>query len=279
MKKPKKAVLGWSSEIRNKNFILVLLELFVYYVVINFIFTLLYYKIKSLENSSFLDYVYFSFVTSLTIGFGDFVPVNILGKFLVIAQTCITALYFAMMVSVLSLKLLYPRDLIYFSEKVIYNSNSDMLIIRVINTNQNALVNPEIRISITEHNAGNESAGMFNIPLDYNLTYLGKYDFSYAFKNSYEHLNIMGEVNKAIKHNKTTEYFQSRFRINVSITGSYGFNQVALYKKYHANDIVIGKNFKPITYNKNFYSRKKAIKYNKIKNFWNDFEAIEKLDE
>lgn len=278
MRKPKRAVLGWASEIRNKNFVLVLLELFVYYVAVNFLFSFAYYKFNSLNSVSFFDYVYFSFVTSLSIGYGDLVPINISGKLLVIIQSCITALYFALMVSILSLKLLYPRDLIRFSEKIIYNPNSDMLIIRVINTSRDALVNPNIRISITEHNTGKESAGMFNIPIDYNLTYLGKYDFSYTFKNSYKSLNIMNEATKAMEYNKADPNFESRFRINVSITGSYGFNQVAMYKKYYAKDIVIGKSFKPITYNKSFYSRKGDIKYNKIKNYWNDFEDVVELD-
>ena len=34
-----------------------------------------------------IDSVYFSFVTATTLGFGDFVPLNALGKILVILQT------------------------------------------------------------------------------------------------------------------------------------------------------------------------------------------------
>lgn len=278
MSKPKRAVLGWASEIRNKKFVIVLIELFIYYVAVNFIFSVLYYKFKSLHSSIFFDYVYFSFVTSLSIGYGDFVPINKIGKLLVIAQSCITALYFALMVSILALKLLYPRDLIRFSEKIVYNPKKDMLIIRVINTSRNSLVNPDLRISITEHNIGNESAGMFNIPIDYNLTYLGKYDFSYMFKNSYKNLNVMDEARRAVEYDKAEYEFNSRFRVNVSITGSYGFNQVAMYKKYYAKDIIIGKGFKSIIYNKSFYARDGTIKYNKIKNYWNDFDDVEDLE-
>jgi hypothetical protein len=278
MKNPKRASLAWASEIRNRHFGLVLLEMFVYYMAVNLIFSTAYLAFNSLEETAvFFDYVYFSFVTSLSIGYGDLVPINEAGKVLIIIQTSITTVYFALMVSVLSLKLLYPRDLIRFSEKIIYNPKIDMFIIRVINTSRDALVNPNIRISVTEHNTGNESAGMINIPIDYNLVYLGKYDFSYTFKNSYKSLNVMNEVNKAIEYNKTSDDFQSRFRINVSLTGSYGFNQLAIYKKYYAKDIVLGNSFKPITYNKDFYGRKGDIKYNKIKNYWNDFEDIDEF--
>lgn len=280
IKYPKKASLGWASEIRNKNFGIVLLELFIYYLAVNLIFSAAYYMFNVLANTVvFFDYVYFSFVTSLSVGYGDFVPINVAGKILVIIQTCITAMYFALMVSVLSLKMLYPRDLIRFSKNIIYNPQTDMLIVRVINTSRDALVNPNIRISITEHSTGSKSAGMFNIPIDYNLTYLGKYDFSYSFKNSYQSVNIINEANKALEFNKSSDSMKSRFRINISLTGSYGFNQVAMYKKYYSKDIVTGKSFKPITYNKNFYGRKKDIRYKKINNYWEDFEDIEGLDE
>lgn len=278
-KYPKKANLGWASKIRNKHFGLVLSEMFIYYLAVNLIFALTYYVFNTLKNTAdFFDYVYFSFVTSLSIGYGDIVPVTISGKFIVILHTSITTLYFALMVSILYLKMLYPRDLIKFSKKIIFNPENDMFILRVININKDALVNPNIRISITEHNTGEKIAGIFNIPLDYNITYLGKYDFSYTFKNSFKALNVMNEANKALEYNKTTNSIESRFRINISITGSYGFNEIAMYKKYYAKDIAIGKSFKPITYNKEFYSRKKEIKYNKIKNYWEDFERVNKLD-
>jgi hypothetical protein len=274
---PRKASLGWANEIRSKHFALVMLELFIYYLAINIIFSFAYYAFDSLINTEgFFDYVYFSFVTSLSIGYGDLVPTNIAGKVLVIVQTSVAAMYFALMVSVLSIKLFYPRELIKFSEKLIYNPETDMLILRVLNTSRDSLVNPDIRISITEHNTGDRSVGMYNIPMDYSITYLGKYDFSYSFKNSYNSLNVIKEAAKAIEYNIAADDNRSRFRVNVSITGSYGFNQVALYKKYYAEDIVIGKQFKPIIYNKEFYSRKGDIKYNKITNFWEDFEEVEK---
>lgn len=280
IKYPKKASLGWASEIRNKHFVLVLLVLFIFYLAINIIFSIAYYTFNAVINTQgFFDYVYFSFVTSLSIGYGDMVPANVAGKIIVIVQSTTTAMYFALMVSVLSIKLFYPRELIKFSEKIVYNPETDMLIIRVINTNRDSLVNPDIRISVTEHNTGNKSAGMFNIPIDYRITYLGKYDFSYTFKNSHHYFNVANEAQKAIEHNKSTSSMQSRFRINVSITGSYGFNHIAIYKKYYASDIIIGRQFKPIIYINKFLNRKGSVKYNKIKGFWEEFEMVEGLDQ
>lgn len=280
IKYPKKASLGWASKIRNKHFAAVLLVLFVYYLGINLIFSIIYYGCNTLKNAvDFFDYVYFSFVTSLSIGYGDLVPSNAAGKMVVIIQSSVTAMYFALMISVLSVKLFYPRELIKFSEKLIYNTRTDMFTMRVINTNRDSLVNPDIRISVTEHNAGDESAGIYNIPIDYRITYLGKYDFSYTFNNTHRSLSIMKEATKALEHNQSSLSIKSRFRINVSITGSYGFNHIAIYKKYYADNIKVGKGFKPIVYNREFFGRKKEIRYNKIKNFWEDFETVEEFDQ
>lgn len=278
---PKKASLGWTSEIRNKHFGLVLLELFIYYLFINLMFSFVHYYFSTLSNAvNLFDYVYFSFVTSLSIGYGDIVPITIVGKVLSIVQTCTTAMYFALMVSVLSIKLFYPKDLIRFSTKIIYNPKLDVFIFRVININKEALVNPNLRISVTEHNTGNKSVGVFNVPIEHNVTYLGKYDFSYSFKSSYNTFNVINEVNKANEFNNNLDEssFQSRFRINISLTGSYGFNEIAIYKKYFAKDVVIGESFKLITYTKEFYGKKGIVRYKKIKNFWEDFDCWENFD-
>lgn len=273
---PKKSSLGWASKIRNQPFSFVLVVLLIYYLLLNIIFSLAYFIFDALINVvNFFDYVYFSFVTSLSIGYGDLVPVNLEGKLIVIIQSCIMAMYFALMVSILSLKLLYPKDLIRFSSKIVYNKETDMLIIRVINTNRDSLVNPDIRISVTEHNTGDKSAGMYSIPNDYKITYLGKYDFSYTFRNNNKSFNVINESVKASQFNKTSDNIKSRFRINVSITGSYGFNQVAIYKKYYAEDIIEGKQFKPITYGKEYYNKKGDLQYYKIRDFWGNFELVE----
>ncbi len=272
---PKKASLGWVSKIRNQHMAVVLAKMLCFYTFINLIFSVLYYIFRVLAaETSFFDYVYFSFVTSLAIGYGDFVPLTVLGKLLVIIHSGITAVYFALMISILSIKMLYPRNLIKFSRCIIYNSETDTLIFRVINTNKEPLINPELRISVTEHNTGESSPGVFSITTDNNITYLGKLDYSYTIKNTFGNFNVYEEAKKAVQFNMETDSLESRFRINMSLTGSYGLNQIALRKKYYANEIISGKCFKPITYSKQVYI-KKEITYKKIKNFWKDFETVE----
>jgi len=278
-KYPNKTSYGWVSKIRNLNFVTLLGMLFSFYLAINILFAIIYYYFKVLKiETVFFDYVYFSFVTSLAIGFGDFVPIKHIGKVLVVFHSCITAIYFALMISVLSIKMFYPGDSIRFSKKIIYNPKVGQFIFRVINTNKEALINPEVRISVTEHNVGNVSAAVFNILTDYYITYLGKHDFSYSFKNNFDTFNVMDEANKATSYNDEINQLESRFRINISITGSYGLQQIAICKKYYANEIILGKSFKSITYNAQYIRKKGEIRYNKIKNFWTDFESIEKLN-
>lgn len=277
LKYPKRSRLGWVSEIRNSNFGVVLAKLLAYYLALNIFFAIIYYIYEILRyGTDFFDYIYFSFVTSLAIGYGDFVPIKIIGKILIIIHSCITTMYFAIMVSILSVKMFYPKDSIRFSEKIVYNPNSGMMIFRVINTNKEALINPEVRISITEHNVGDIIAGVFNIITDYDITYLGRHDFSYSFKSKFNDLNLIDEANKAKLYNSTPQIIKSRFRINISISGSYGLHQIAIHKKYNADNIIIGKSFKAITYNEEGYRKKGGLRYYKIKKFWEDFESIEK---
>jgi len=277
-KYPNKTSYGWVSKIRNLNFATLLVILFSFYLLINILFAIIYYYLKVLKfGTVFFDYVYFSFVTSLAIGYGDYVPLKHIGKVLILFHSCITAIYFALMVSVLSIKMFYPGDSIRFSKKIVYNPDIGIFIFRVINTNKEALINPEVRISVTEHNVGNVSAAVFNILSDYYITYLGKHDFSYSFKSNFETFNVIDEANKANTYNDQTNQLVSSFRINISITGSYGLQQVTICKKYYADEIVFGKSFKVITYNAQYIRKKGEIRYNKIKNFWSDFESIERF--
>lgn len=273
MRYPNKSSFGWVHKIRNLSFKVVLLKLLGIYMFINLMFAVLYFLFQVLEkNIVFFDYIYFSFVTSLAIGYGDFVPMTITGKIFIIFHSCISTMYFALMVSILSIKMFYPGDAIKFSKNVVYNSDSDLLIFRVINTNKEALINPEVRISITEHMVGDVSAGVYNLLSDFYITYLGKHDFSYSFKNNFDEFNVINEARKAVEYNKNTNSCNSRFRINISITGNYGLQQIAICKKYYANEILPGKSFEVIDYNNLCKVKKGVVIYSK--KFWNDFNKV-----
>jgi len=272
MNQPNKVSFVWVNYIRSHSSIKVILFLLGIYIAVNICFSFLYYIFNILESCSYLDYLYFSFITSFTIGFGDLAPVTAGGKILVIIHSTLIALYFASMMSIIAVKIFYPIQPIIFSDKIIYDKNQNRFVFRLININSSPIINPEIRVSITQHSVGNVIAGKVAIKLDYIIDYLGKHDFSIHFDNS-DILDILQEAQKANKHNVTTNTFDSRFRITITISGSNGIQNIATLKKYYANEIVNGKAFKAIEYTDED-QRKKGMRFTKIKDFWLQFNTI-----
>ena len=55
-----------------------------------------------------VDYIYFSFITASTIGYGDNYPTAAFGKTLVVFQSVFCSVYIAVMMSIITSKLLWP---------------------------------------------------------------------------------------------------------------------------------------------------------------------------
>lgn len=72
-----------------------ILMLFFNYVEISLCFAVAYASLHLLGDApkSYFDYIYFSIVTSTTIGYGEYVPVSQLGKFMVCTQAIIVAAF------------------------------------------------------------------------------------------------------------------------------------------------------------------------------------------
>lgn len=270
---PKRVSLVWVDKVRNTRFSVVLCIGVLGYILISLLFAWMYKLSNSIQGDSLLDYAYFSFITSLTIGYGDYTPLNEIGKSLAIVHALCAFIYSALMTSFLVTKLLFSKDAVVFSQKVIYCRNSDIMSIRMINTNTSPIINPEIRISVTEHQIGNVIAGKCAIHLSYTIDYLGKHDFVVSFPNiTPEGLDVWEEVQKAKEYEKSSDG-ESRFRITITITGSTGIQSVACLKKYYVNEVIEGKSFKAIQYTREDQNRR-GMRYKKIKNFWDDFNGI-----
>lgn len=270
---PKKVSLVWVDKIRNTRFSVVLFIGVLGYIAIAAIFALLYYLSNSIQGDGWLDYMYFSLITSLTIGYGDFSPQNGIGQLLVIAHALLAFIYSALMTSFLVTKLLFSKDAVVFSRNVIYCEDNQYMSFRIINTNTSPIINPEIRISVTEHQVGNVIAGKCSMPLDFTLDYLGKHDFVVSFSSvTREGFDAWKEVQNA-KAYEERHGGESRFRITITITGSTGIQSVACLKKYYVNDIIEGKAFKAIQYTSEDQN-KKGMRYKKIEHFWEDFDSI-----
>jgi hypothetical protein len=84
-----------------------LLLFFFNYIEITTTFSSLYSKWGIMSNSfkSWHDAVYFSFITGSTTGYGDFYPINYLGKFLVVSQSIIFMVFVVLCFNVFSNKI------------------------------------------------------------------------------------------------------------------------------------------------------------------------------
>jgi hypothetical protein len=273
MNRPEKTNFGWITFVKDLNFKNILAGLLITYLLINLIFSLVYMTLNVLgDKTTFLNNFYFSFITSLTIGYGDFHPLNEIGKIIVIIHGTSTALFFAFIISILSVRLFYSKDPIQYSKFILYNQNIKLFAIRVINSNKERIINPEIRISFTEHCVGNVIGRVHSIRKIDDLAYLGKHDFILGF--SLPEMIIEDNWHKAYEFDINNSKLESRFQIVISISGHNGIQQISSIRKYYSRDIQNGHEYKPLNYNSEDQAKWRNIRYRKFTNFWEDFDTI-----
>lgn len=247
------------------------------FICMNIVFALIYFHIDNLKSATeFFDYLYFSFITALTIGYGDIYPQSYSTKMIAVAHGIISTLWLALSISLLSLKILTPDRTIIFSKKIIYNKKDNIWIFRVINTHRLPLINPEIRFFICEHCHGNVIAKTYSHYKKDSIPAFGKHDFSIGYTN-YIHghplgISIAQQYEKAITFEKETGT-NSRFRITISVSGSYEEGSASYIMKYYAKDVVFANKFKPIEYGDHDETESVNMKYTKFKNFWDTFNS------
>lgn len=227
--------------------------------------------IASKDRKTFFDSIYFSVVTGTTLGFGDYAPKNPFGKFIAIVHVLLATVFFALVVSFTFLKLLHPRGTLIFSKKMVYNKRTNSLTIRLINVSRSKLINPEIRVVMGIHTTRHGISQHKLIKKMSDLPVLGNHDFQFTLHD----LNneIIEQIEIARKYNKDKETYdeKSRFRIKISITGTYAYSQYSQYQKYSESDFAFGKGFQNIEYPEEFH--KKRRKYSAIPNFWQKFNS------
>lgn len=223
-------------------------------------------------KKQFLDSFYFSVVTGTTLGYGDFAPKSPTGKIFVTVQVLISTVLFALSVSIIFLKLMYPRETIILSNKIIYRRYENKLFLRVINVNRSKLINPEIRIVLAKHTERfGISQNVSMAKLD-DLPPLGNHDFIIGFSDPTEGLYKQIEAARECNRSAKTHDEKSRFSIKVTIAGSYGFSSYTHYKKYREFEIAEANRFVNIQYPEQFH--KKIRKYRSIPHFWENFHGV-----
>lgn len=272
MLKPKRTINSFIDIIRNIKLQYLILAAFSLYILFNFLFALLYKNFTQITEScikvTLFDSFYFSIVTGSTLGYGDYSPQDSLGKILVIFHVVFISMYFATFISVLAVKILYPKDSIIFSNKMVYNKKMKLLFFRIINVNKGQIINPDIRIISIDHTTAHGTSSIRNIGEINQLSLLENYDIKLIIpKETSAHILKQKEI--AMKYNQQhPNEKKSRFKIVLSFVGISGFSNYTCIKEYFENDIVYGNDFENICYPDNFITKGK---YSKIDNFWEKF--------
>jgi hypothetical protein len=95
-------------------------------------------------SAGFWDILYFNFVTILTIGYGEFTPVN-LGRILSMIEALFGIGFFGLIVAVVTAKLLAPpRDTVVFSRFAYYCLEDQRFLLIFVNTTKDLLINVEM---------------------------------------------------------------------------------------------------------------------------------------
>lgn len=292
--------------IKKKSVGCVLLVLIIIYISINILFGVSYYFL--VKNDKFVtvesvdqidtanqpdirhgyelfDYIYFSFVTAATIGYGDYYPTAAFGKTLVVFQSVFCSIYVAIMMSIITSKILWPTEnTVFFSKKILYNPEKNAFQVRIINTNSMPIINPEIRMAMTQHGVGDIIAGILELDNRYaKPIYLGRHDFILNLgvgsmhideKHSISEANIIyTELKKAMHYQDKAKKNDSRFRITITISGDNGVQNIAEIKKYYVTDFVEGTGFEAIKYEEKD-TNKFGMEYKRIPDFWTQFEKV-----
>jgi hypothetical protein len=170
------------------------------------------------KEVTFFDCFYFSNVTSFSLGYGDLVPVNALGRFFVILHMIITTLLFALNIAILTVKIFHPGNTLIFSKYMYVDRTNHKIGFRLLNIHSVPLINPDIRVHYSEHCIGNVMAKVnaLNIPQQL-LGFLGRHDY---ICNIDVDNDFLANLEQAILFdNDKVNRVKSRFRVVVAISG------------------------------------------------------------
>lgn len=135
------------------------------YIIITLIFSFLEFRLQNEDNyislknknAEFKDFLYFNFVTILTIGYGDYSPAGIF-RFFSIIEAIIGLGIFSLLISFLTLKTLLPRkSTIVFSKFGYYSLKEQRFMIIYLNTANNYLINSETCSYVNQEVTGKSS--------------------------------------------------------------------------------------------------------------------------
>lgn len=181
--------------------------------------------------TGFWSTLYFSIITTLTMGHGDIVPWG-LGRILAASEALFGIGIFGIWVGIVVLKLTLPaKDSIVFSKYCYYVEDKGDFVVVFINTNRQPMVNAAMSSIL-------KTGRNFVVRSAYTSPYIGDSAWTFAVdrlqKNTIPRLQLWPDDG-----------------LKFCISGSYGFANFAASIKYSFNDVLVIPTREPLTSNPN----------------------------
>ena len=195
------------------------------------------------SHLSFVDLLYFNFISILTIGYGDIFP---LGAFRIytVGEAILGLTLYSLMVSIITMKLILPRkNVIIFSKYSYYCEKDNAFLIIYLNTAQQFINNLE-------------TSWYFKLGEDWHALPPVKVPF---ITNSVQTFYL--------KYENSENLIQRLHQfdcLRVGLSGSLGMSSYSTYVQYALKDILIIADRKSLTQYEGFYEVDKFLKTKKF---------------
>ncbi len=227
-----------------------ILTIFLYFLLINLIFTFLYFyigfhELVGLEHESgiyaFLDVYFFSTQTFTTVGYGRVNPIGIVANAIAAIEALIGLLSFALITGLSYGRFSKPKAYVKFSKNVLINTLNDppLLTFRLVPIKQTFLSQLNIKANISLKKANKNE--FFN--MHFQLDSINSLFLSWTLAHKIDESSPF--------YNKTKEdIINENLEIMVFLTAyDEAFsNTVVARADYHASEIVWDAKFKPMFY-------------------------------
>lgn len=197
------------------------------YFFIVFIFSGIEYLVQDTQNylgeggkHCFPDFLYFNFITILTVGYGDLSPHGSLFRILSVIEAFLGVGIFGLFISILAVKSLLPNEhSIVFSRYGYYCLDKKKFLIIFLNTSGDNIYNAEI-------------CSYFKLGGDWQLSAPVKTPF---FSKSVQLYFATGEIEPG----DLTKYLQSHDCLRVGMEGGIGMTKYSTSVQYNLNEIIV----------------------------------------
>jgi hypothetical protein len=184
------------------------------------------------KPAGFRDLLYFNFITILTIGYGDFIPIH-WGRFISVCEALSGAGMFGLLISVVVAKMMAaPANAVVFSKLGYYCTDEQRFLIVFVNTTHSILVNVDISSYF-------KLGGNWTVSRPKRTPFIGRTVWTFF-------MNRLSE-DKLVAEFKDGDVFRC------GLTGQVGGASFSVAIEYSADEILVIPNRKELTAFKGFW--------------------------